>query len=336
MIKFAIIGMGIRGKLFADIISQHQDAELVAVCDIDDKALDKAAKNYGVRCYKDWKELLNQEELDAAYIATPDDTHRMPTILAAERGLHILIEKPLATKIEDCFEMKSAIEKAGVKSLVAYNNRWNPNFIRAKEAIDAGELGKIISMNVRAVDTLYVPTKMLNWAGKTTPAWFLLSHALDLALWLTGKKAQSVYAKGIKGKLTGMGIDTYDHMHVNVEYQDGVLGFFEAGWILPDTMPSLVDHQWEIIGNEGVFYVNQHEQMVRKATKEKYSFPTTISQINIHGTSSGRELFCFNSFLRSIKEDLEPVVKLDEALEVTKILEGLHVSIKEGKPIKIG
>src|SRR4030042_4870713 len=159
MIKFAIIGMGIRGKLFADIISQHQNAELVAVVDLDDKALDKAAKNYGVRCYKDWEELLNQEELDAAYIATPDDAHRMPTILAAERGLHILIEKPLATKIEDCFEMKRALEKAGVKSLVAYNNRWNPNFIRAKEAIDAGELGKVISMNVRTINTLYVPTK---------------------------------------------------------------------------------------------------------------------------------------------------------------------------------
>ena len=335
MINFAIIGMGIRGKLFARIISQHKDTKLVAVCDISEKVLEDTSKKYRVKGYKDIKNLLNKEKLDAVYVATPDYAHKEPVILAAERGLHLLIEKPLATSKVDCLKMKEAIEKAGVKSLVAFNNRWNANFIRAKEAVDAGELGKIISMNVRAVDTLYVPTKMLNWAGKTTPAWFLLSHALDLALWLTGKKAQSVYAKGIKGKLTGMGIDTYDHMHVNVEYQGGALGFFEAGWILPDTMPSLVDHQWEIIGNEGVFYVNQHEQMVRKATKEKYSFPTTISEINIHGTSIGRELFIFNSFLRSIKEDLEPVVKLDEALEVTKILEGLHVSIKECKPIKI-
>ena len=335
MIKFAIIGMGLRGKLFAEIISQHSDAELVAVCDVNNKTLDEAKRKYNVKCYKDWKELLDQEKPDAAYIATPDNMHKIPTILAAEKGVHTLIEKPLATTVEDCLAMKKAIENTNVKSLVAYNNRWNPNFIRAKEAIDAGELGKVISMNVRSLDSLYVPTKMLKWAGKSTPAWFLMSHALDLAVWMTGKRAKSVYAKGIKSKLIRMGIDTYDHMHIHIVYQDGALGFFEAGWILPNTMPSIVDHQWEIIGDAGSFYVNQQEQMLRKATKEKYSFPTTISEINIHGTMSGRELFLFDSFLSSIKENLEPVVKLEEALEVTKILEGVHVSIKEDKVIEI-
>ena len=97
MINFAIIGMGIRGKLFARIISQHKDTQLVAVCDISEKVLEDTSKKYRVRSYKDFKNLLNKEKLDAVYVATPDYAHKEPVILAAERGLHLLIEKPLAT-----------------------------------------------------------------------------------------------------------------------------------------------------------------------------------------------------------------------------------------------
>lgn len=81
---------------------ENYDTEFIAVCDIDDKAL------------------------DAAYITTSVNLHRIPLIIAAERGLHIFFEKPIATTIEDCFETKIAIKQASVKSLVAYNNRWNP------------------------------------------------------------------------------------------------------------------------------------------------------------------------------------------------------------------
>lgn len=335
MIKFAIAGMGIRGNLFSRIISQHRDTQLVAVCDLRNEIAKKTSKLYKVKGYTDWRHLLDQEEVDAAYIATPDDAHRGPAVLAAERGLNLLIEKPLATSMNDCIAIKKAVQKAGVKGSVVFHNRWNPSFIRAKEAIDSGELGKIISLNVRANDTLYVPTQMLPWASRSSPAWFLLSHAFDLALWLTGAKAHSIFAKGIKSKLVGMGIDTYDLIHTMIEFSDGVIGLFETTWVLPDSMPSLVDVSWEIIGDEGAFYVNQHEQMVRKATRERFSFPMTISDIDIHGVASGREFFVFESFIKSIRENSKPVVTIEETIEVTRIIEGLHRSIKEKKPLHL-
>ncbi len=74
------------------------------------------------------------------------------------------------------------------------------------------------------------PRDRLSWSGQTSSAWFLMSHCLDLAHWLSGRKAQTVYASGWKGVLSGLGIDTWDWIHAIVRYEGGGDGVFEAAW----------------------------------------------------------------------------------------------------------
>lgn len=333
MIRFAIIGMGIRGRLFAQAIRQNPQAELVAVSDINPQILERAAKEFEVPGYPDWAELLGLEKLDAACICTPDFAHREPAILAAQAGLHLFIEKPLATSTEDCQAIRAAVKEAGVQSTVALINRFNPYYLRAREAIEAGELGKILSVNFRANDTLWVATDMISWSARTTPAWFLWPHGMDLANWLTQRKASSVYATGVKQKLVQMGIDTYDMIHALVKYEDGTDGVFEGSWALPNAMPNLVYAHSEIYGSEGALFLDLHDQGIHKCTAKKLSYPSVISEVRVAGRLIGREFMFFDTFIDNLVHGTPPMVSLEEAEEVCRTIEATHQSIESGKVV---
>src|SRR5207244_3684269 len=159
--------------------------------------------------------------------------HREAVEAAAERGLAILVEKPLATTLEDAAAMAAAVRQAGVLCQVAFENRWNPPYVAAKEAIERGDVGTVLSLNSRINDRIDVPLGMLSWSARSSPGWFLLSHTVDMARWLSGREPTRVYAQGQKRVLSGKGLDTYDTLQAIVTFDGGLSAVFEASWILP-------------------------------------------------------------------------------------------------------
>jgi predicted dehydrogenase len=335
MIRFAIVGMGIRGRLFAQAILQNPESTLVAVSDTNPQVLKRTAQEFNVPGYASWAELLEREKLDAACVCTPDFAHREPAILAAQAGLHLFIEKPLAMSTEDCQAIRSAVEKAGAQATVALINRFNPYYLRAREAIEAGELGQILSVNFRANDTLWVATDMLSWTARTTPAWFLWPHGMDLANWLTKRKARSVYGTGVKQKLVTIGIDSYDLIHAIVQYEDGTDGVFESSWVLPNTMPNLVYSHTEIIGSEGSLFLDLHDQGIHKCTAIKMTYPSVISEVKVAGRLTGREFMFFDTFVDNLVQGTPPMVSLEEAEEVCRTIEAVHQSVQTGQVVTL-
>jgi len=333
IIRFAIVGMGIRGQLFAQAIRQNPQARLVAISDINSRVLERTAQEFNVPGYAHWAELLEREKLDAACICTPDFAHREPAILAAQAGLHLFIEKPLAMTTEDCQAIRAAVKQAGVQATVALINRFNPYYLRAREAIEAGELGQILSVNFRANDTLWVATDMLSWSARSTPAWFLWPHGMDLANWLTKRKARLVYSTGVRQKLVQMGIDTYDMIHAIIKYEDGTDGVFESSWILPNTMPNLVYSHSEIIGSEGALFLDLHDQGIHKCTAKKIIYPSVISEVKVAGRLMGREFMFFDTFVDHLLRCVPPIVSLEEAEEVCRTIEAVHQSIETGQVV---
>ena len=92
--------------------------------------------------------------------------------------------------------MAAAVRRAGVLCQVAFENRWNPPYLAAKEAIERGDIGTVLSLNSRINDRIDVPLSMLSWGATSSPGWFLLSHTVDLARWLSGQEPVRVYAPG--------------------------------------------------------------------------------------------------------------------------------------------
>ncbi len=333
MLKVGIVGAGIRGKLFADAVAHNGHCELAGFCDVSRKLLDDVTGRHSVNGYLNYDELLDQKP-DIVCVTTPDNLHREFIEKAAARKIHVFCEKPMATTLEDCLAIKKAVDSSGIKFTVAFTNRWNPAFLRAKEAIDRGDLGDVIAMNSRLNDTIYVPTKMLSWAGKTSPVWFLFCHPLDLALWFSGKKVARVYAHGTKKVLVKMGMDTYDWVHTLVSFTDGTSAFFENGWVLPDSMPKLVDYKFEVVGDKGAVFVDTHDQMVHLAGPAKYEHPDTF-YVNAHGQPFGHNLVCFDTFADCVLNNKPPVVSVDEGLEITRILLAVEESLRRGAPVAL-
>jgi len=293
--------------------------QLVGVCDVDRGRAEQAVGSHAVPTFGSLRELLAGVKLDAVYIATPDDAHLAPVQEAAAAGVHMLIEKPLATTVADAEAIAAAVARGRVTAEVNFSNHWNPPFVAAKKSIEAGDVGDVLTFNSRLNNTISSPTQRLAWAGRTTSAWFLLSHVFDLARWLGGKRAVSVYASGIEKVLVARGVTTYDCVHALVKYDDGTDGVYESAWVLPESLPSQTDFKYEIIGTKGALFVDTHDQMIHEASAT-YKYPSTLAW----------SLDRFAAFLIVLETGAPPDVPVADGVENTKILAALHRSIKSG------
>jgi predicted dehydrogenase len=251
--------------------------------------------------------------------------HREPVVTAATMGVHVLVEKPLALTTADAVVMRDAVAAAGVKAEVNFSNRWNPPFVSAKRSIEAGEIGRPLTVNSRLNNIISSPTKRLAWSGQTTSAWYLLSHVLDLWRWLSGKRAVSVYANGVKDKLVSLGVTTYDYIHALVKYDDGTDGMYEAAWMLPDSLPSPTDFKFHVIGREGAIFINTQDQMVHTASAQRYSYSATLEWA----------VQRFHGFLDVVQHDKPPVATFDDGVENTRILVAMHEALASGAVVPI-
>lgn len=334
MIRFGIIGMGIRGKLYANTIGQNPYAKVTAFCEINETAHKELAEKYEARAYSDYREMIDSEDLEAVIVATPDFLHKDAVIYAAEHKLSMMVEKPFSTSVDECIEMTKAIEHNKVTCLLAFENRWSLPFINTKNMIEAGDMGDILNIYAKLNNTTFVPKKMLPWAGKTTPAWFLFPHLIDMASWLTGKEADRVYATGVKKKLAEEGIDTYDSIQAVLTYEDGTSGVFTTTWVLPETYPVVADQKMSIVGRKSCLDIDLCEQMLKMATQESFSNPRVLGT-PIYGRFNAPPCHMLNSFIDDLRLNREPLANQRDGLKNTRIIHALHESIKTGKIVEI-
>ena len=333
MIRTAILGMGIRGNLYAQGLKQNPDAEIVGISDQSEKAVREASDRWGVPGFSDFDTMLDDLKPDAVLICTPDFAHRDYVLAAAARGIHIMVEKPLATSEEAAREMLDAVESAGVICQVAFENRWNPPFVQIKRAVEAGEIGDISLVSAKLNDTVFVPTQMLSWAGKSTVGWFLLPHVLDLAMWLSGKKPVKVYSVANKTVLPARGVDTYDTICTIVSFEAGMQAMFETTWVLPESLPTVFDFKFEILGDKGVMHADCQNQMVDAST-DRFAYPGTL-MVDIHGIARGFPLYMLDSFVQSVKSGEKPLATIQDGYEVTRVIDAAHRSIESGEPVAL-
>jgi predicted dehydrogenase len=331
MIRIGILGMGIRGEMYAQGIAQNSDATLVGISDINRSTLETSEQKLGVPGYLEFTDLLDKRKPDAVIICTPDYAHHTPAITAAKRKIHILIEKPLANSQAEAAQIVDAVRSNNIICQIAFENRWNPPFVQLKNAVDSKELGDITLVSAKLNDTIWVPTQMISWANKTTVGWFLLPHVLDLAMWLSGKIPNKVYAVANKGVLTTLGIDTYDTICTIISFKDGMQAAIENSWVLPESTPAVYDFRFSILGEKGSMQVNSQDQMVHKFT-DKFTYPGSL-YLDIYGQARGFPLYMLDSFVACVLEGKEPIATVEEGYLVTKAVEAVHHSIESGNPI---
>ena len=341
-VRVGVVGCGIWGQMHVRAYLQHPSVDLVGVCDTDKARAQGTAREFGIpKPFTKLDDLLS-EKLDAVSVATPDNAHADIVIKAAGRGMHVLVEKPLATTLEECRRMIAAAKKSGVYLMVDWHNRWNPPYHEAWRSIRNGELGDVSYIYYRLSDTIYVPTKMLPWAGSSSVMQFLGSHALDTTCWLMGSKPVRIWCRRKEGILASRGIHTADMYLSIVDFENGATAVVENSWVLPQSSPSLIDHKCEIIGSKGVIYIDPtHCAPIAKYTAKTpvgfphAEYPDMFITPELHGRQMGFSVETIYHFVECVRDGKQPLTSGADGLLNTRLILAAEKSARSSKPVKV-
>jgi len=201
-IKAGIVGLGILGERYLETFLADARIDLRAICDVRPEALARWQHLPAVGAYTDHLQMLREVDLDLVVVATPDATHAPPVLAAVAAGVPFLVvEKPLATSMEDALAICEAVEARGTKLYVDYANRAHPFDRATRYLLRAGLLGRAVHADSVLEDDIRVPTSMWGersraWTSSSSPAHFLLSHQVDLVRWyFAPAEVSEVYAQ---------------------------------------------------------------------------------------------------------------------------------------------
>lgn len=327
MKKIGIIGAGIRGKLFAEVVQASPHATVVGVADPHVRPEWVGGTDF----YDDHTQLLGRGDLDAVVIATPDDTHRDPVIAAANAGVPMLVEKPFATTTQDSEAMAEAVVRNAVPVVVGFENRWNPHVVRIREAIDAGELGRPVWQQAELSNTQYVPLEMLSWAARSSPVWFLMPHTVDLVTWLADSPVTSVRAVGSRGILQARGTDTWDAVQALLTFENGSSATLTSSWVLPASTPSIVEFTYAINGETGAVRADVIDQGLTVLAAEARRQSPLGGPVG--GQLVGAPVWMMQSFLDSLARRSFDAPGVRTGMAVTATLVAIDESLNTGTTV---
>ena len=241
--RVGVIGVGAMGKHHVRIYHGMRAVELVGVADSNDKTANEVAAEYHTEAFTDCEQLLN-EDLDAVSIVVPTSLHKDIARKAAQYGVHMLVEKPVADSLSNAALIIDAARRENLKLMIGHIERFNPAILKLKELINAGELGEILSISCRRVGP-YAPR--IRDVGIITD---LAVHDIDTISYLYGKRAMQVYS------IAGNSFHVQeDYASILLKYDDKRSGTVETNWLTPYKMRTLT-----ATGTGGVASVDYLEQ----------------------------------------------------------------------------
>jgi predicted dehydrogenase len=331
MVTIGIVGAGLRGRMYAQALRDLAGVEVVGFAETDPRAA--SALRGGPPVVTTHEELLARFDPEAVIVATPDFAHRDAAVAAAAAGKHLLVEKPLATSLDDAYAIRDAVASGGATCLVGFENRWNPHVRAAFRSITAGEAGAHITSSATLSNTWFVPTEMLTWASRSSPAWFLMPHTIDLLIWFAQSEPVSVVAVASSGHLAARGIDTDDVVHALVTYADGTTSSLTSAWTLPDAGPAIVDFRFDFIGTAGSLSgspIRQGLDLVTDRTRALAPLGETIGR-----SQTGAPVWMAQQFALDLRDGEATAPGIDQGVLVTEVVCAIQQSVRDGRPVRL-
>jgi predicted dehydrogenase len=252
-LRIGLIGLGNMGRAHLEKEQGLDEAKIVAVADVDAKAVADVRDRYGVRGFHSPEELIRSGEAEAVLIATPHPFHAPVAIAAAEAGMHVLSEKPIAVAVSEADRMIAACTAAGVKLGVMFQTRTDPVYRAAKAVIDAGAVGAVYRTTMVA-NQWYRPQAYYDsgawrgtWRGEGGGVVMNQApHSLDAFIWLGGRPNR------VEGRAWTRGhrIEVEDTVSALLEYPNGA-----TGYLYTTTAEWPGENRFEIVGDAGKLVV---------------------------------------------------------------------------------
>jgi predicted dehydrogenase len=301
-VRYGVIGLGWFGEKHCEALAGLPNVELVALCTRREERLKEVAQRFGVRnTYTNYHDLLASPAVDAVSIVTMWDQHAAPTLAALAAGKHVFLEKPMASTIEDCDAIVTAVKSARGFLMVGHICRFNPRYAAAQQAIAEGKIGKIVSMSARRNIPAWVTADLLNKIGPIIGDGV---HDTDLMLWYSKATVVSAYAQTVSMR----GMKYPDLGWTMYRFDSGAVGVLENVWCLPDRSAFQIDERMEIIGTEGSIHVHETHPNFSICDRDGWHSPDTTYWPSLHGIRAGalREELAY--FAGCVQEGRRPTV----------------------------
>ncbi|MDY0274468.1 MAG: Gfo/Idh/MocA family oxidoreductase [Desulfomicrobium sp.] len=337
-IRIAVIGCGRVSKNHFDSIALHsEDMELIALCDDDPAILEAQQKKYQVPGYLNLEELLQKEQPDLVTLCTPSGIHPAQTILSAKYHMHVMTEKPMATRWKDGVAMVKACDNAAVRLFVVKQNRRNTTLQFLKRAIDEKRFGKIYMVHLNVFWTR--PQAYYDQGNGWRGTWefdggaFMnqASHYVDLLDWLIGpvEKVQAMMS-------TTRDIEVEDTGVLNVKWRNGALGSMSVTML---TYPKNLEGSITILGEKGTVRVGgvAVNDIQIWLFDEPQDYDEKIQTANYKTTSVygfGHPLY-YKNVIEVLRGEAEPETDGREGLKSLEILIAAYLSARDGKTISL-
>lgn len=310
----AVIGVGNMGQHHARNYSELPGVNLVAVADVEPKIGQAIAKRFKCKYYQDYKELLAKEKLDLVTIAVPTKYHKKVALDCLDKGIHILLEKPIAGTVAEAKEIVARAKAKGVKFTVGHIERFNPAVLKLKEMVDKGKLGEIVSINNYRMGPMPVRIKDAN---------VLIDigvHDIDLINWFYDKLPDQISAAG------GNALNKVQQDYANIFLRYGS----KAGMVITNWITPVKIRRMTVVGTKAYAELNFitqeldiYESEYTSETNDfgefiiKFGEPKDKKTIKSEGIEPLKAEI--KSFIRAIKENSRPMVTAREAIDALDI-----------------
>jgi predicted dehydrogenase len=255
----AVIGAGRIGTLRARLADKHPSVGFLAIADVDKERARALAHQTGAHYFSDDNfDVIGRPEVDAVFVSTPEGEHAKPVCRALELGKPVLVEKPLSLDLRDAEKILATLQSTGGSLRVGYSRRYKECFLRAKEQMIHGRVGKVVGAHARVYNSRAQAFSILKRDPHATPVLDVLTYYVDLMCWfLEGNRPVEVIARGQHGIFREAGYGAHDVTWAIVTFADGAVVNLGVSYALPAKYPTLgQSDRVEILGTEGTMIID--------------------------------------------------------------------------------
>lgn len=325
----AVIGVGAMGRNHVRVCAEMPDVNLVGVVDTDFRAAEVLSRRHGGKPYVDYQQMLDEQRPDAVTIAVPTVDHLSVALNVIQRGIHVLIEKPIAFSVDEGQQIIAAAEQAGVKLMIGHIERFNPAVIALKQHLADGELGRVFQIDARRQGPFPARVKDVGVVID------LAVHDLDVMRYISGSEIVRVYAE-TEHRVHSTHEDLVAGL---VRLSDGSIGTLAINWLTPTKIRELY-----VTGERGMFrvdYLTQDLFFFENATANSGEWEALRT---LRGVSEGRMIRHVvakkeplhaeqESFLAAVRGQSPVVVTGLDGLKALELAQAVVTSGLEQRPV---
>lgn len=326
-LRIGVVGTGMIGELHARIFAANPRCELVAVCDADAARAGGVAQALDCAADPDWQTLLARD-LDAVSIATPETIRMEPARAAAEKGLRILLEKPLGRALSDVDALIDMLGSAGADPAVNFILHADPRFARMKEIVAAGGIGQIATCFARRRGSTLGIEKYAPWTDLLSST---LIHDIEMCLAVIAAPVERVFAEAVVRKCARYGC--HDAVVATLRFADGAVACFETSWVLPPGWPEPLDPAFHLIGDGGSVVIESSSQGIKVLGAEGYGQPDMTHWPSLEWGVDGALRRSLDIFVDRAISGAPPLVGLQAARAAEAVVAAMKQSIDSGLPV---